>query len=745
MRETEELAMNRLLSAGLRPLNSLLVVLALTGFGFSQESQQGDEPESTLPPVIVEPEDQPEQVPSGDSEGDFDNDQNNDDPFDPFDLPESYPSLSQQTFGDLSSGLRAQRSIFDDPRHVTIIGPQDLTERAPMDMGEAIQRTSGVMVQRTGRGQSSPFIRGLTGQQIVILVDGVRMPSATFRAGPNQYFNSVDPGSVERIEIIRGPQSVLYGSDAIGGVINIVTKGPVEDCYDYATGGTIQRFSTADLGYYGRMSVEGWVGASGAYAGANYGNYNNVDRGGDLGRQPATSFAQYGGDIKFKHWVDDWTELTVGLQHFEMEDVFRSDRFPANRETIFDPQQRDLGFVRLQGYDLNGWIESYSITGSYHQTVEGRLDRNPIASPIQDQRKFRDEQVGVNLLFSTDLEMWGRITYGFDWYHEDVDASRRRVDSSVSPPVVTPSSETQFPDDAWYSRYGAFLEWDVQIAPRLSAVSGVRYSHIATGATVTAGSATGPIDPEYQAWTGSGGLTYEINPCWNLVGSVAQGFRAPNLDDLTADNNNVFMGSQIPNPDLRPERSITYEVGTKFDTSRLHAQAFVFWTDIKDNMLRRQTNDPGFVLRRENRDSKLQGVEFDGEALLNCGWSVYGNFTYLFGQDIEGDEPLSRIPPVQGTVGLRWRDACGNSWFDIYGWLVDEQDRLSARDISDPRIPDGGTPAFATLNARAGRRITEHQRISFNLDNITDAPYRVHGSGADGPGISLIMSYEWLH
>jgi iron complex outermembrane receptor protein/hemoglobin/transferrin/lactoferrin receptor protein len=118
----------------------------------------------------------------------------------------------------------APLSLFDNPRAIDIVTPQQSMEQAPIDMGQALEQTPGIMIQRTGRGQSSPYVRGLTGQQVLIMVDGVRMTNATFRAGPNQYFNTVDPNSVERIEVIRGPGSVLYGGDAIGGVINIVTK-----------------------------------------------------------------------------------------------------------------------------------------------------------------------------------------------------------------------------------------------------------------------------------------------------------------------------------------------------------------------------------------------------------------------------------------------------------------------------------------------------------------------------------------
>lgn len=703
--------------------------------------QDEQPPEVDLPPTIVEPA---ETVEPGSED------------FEPFVSSPNFPSLTDQTIGELESGLRgAPLSVFDNPRAIEIITQQQLIEKTPIDMGQALEQSAGVMVQRTGRGQSSPFVRGLTGQQVLVMVDGVRMTNATFRAGPNQYFNTIDPNMVERIEVIRGPGSVLYGGDALGGVINVVTKRANYTGYNYVTGGTIQRFSTADLGYTGRVDVEGWVGSAGVFAGAGYGNYNNVDIGGNpdappgfvAGRQPASSWEYSSADIKLNYRLSDCSELVFGLQHYRGEDIFRTDRFPANRESIFDPQVRDLYFVRWQGYDLCGAVNSYQITASLHRFDETRADRdfrqgrNPSLTSF---RGFVDEQFGLTGSFLTEMDCCGTLSYGFDWYHDEISSSRTDVDASLNPAAVT-TRGGEVPDDAYYSRYGVYLNWDVWLTDRLLASSGVRFEHVEAGATVTANNVSGRIDPEYQDWIGHVGLSYEVNPCLHLVGSISEGFRAPNIDDLATTNGNVFVGTQLPNPNLIPETSITYEAGAKWNSSKLRGQAFVWWSDLQNHILRGPPDPNGF-LERANGDSRLQGVEFSGEYLLDCEWSVYGNFWYTYGQDVGlFQEPLDRIPPTQGIVGLRRRWNRGDSWFDVYAWLVDRQDRLSARDIADVnRIPPGGTPGYATVNFRYGRLISDRQRVSVNLQNLFDTQYRVHGSGSDGPGIGATITYEIL-
>jgi outer membrane receptor protein involved in Fe transport len=146
-----------------------------------------------------------------------------------YDRPFTFPSLSQQEFGGspldfggLNSANRSARSIFEQPNLGTIVNQGLIREKSATDMFRALEQEVGVLMQATGRGQASPFLRGVTGQQVLILMDGIRVNNTTFRSGPNQYFNTIDPGQVERIEVIRGAGSVLWGGDAIGGVINVV-------------------------------------------------------------------------------------------------------------------------------------------------------------------------------------------------------------------------------------------------------------------------------------------------------------------------------------------------------------------------------------------------------------------------------------------------------------------------------------------------------------------------------------------
>ncbi|MGC4004965.1 MAG: TonB-dependent receptor plug domain-containing protein [Pirellulales bacterium] len=373
-----------------------LIALGFAAGGSSAWSQAPSQ--GTLPPVIVEQTPNAPVAPlPGPTTGQGEyvpNDVPN--PVDGYQTGEvyGYVPLSNQILGGsggslmpgatgISRGL--EMSIFEDPREATIVDQQIIQERLPSDMSRTLQNEVGVLVQSTAHGQSSPFIRGLTGQDVVILVDGVRLNNSTYRAGPNQYFSTIDPGMVERIEVVRGASSVLWGADAIGGVINVVTKSP-DRTREYGQRSFHEIFSTADTGSYTRFDAQGWSGEHGVYAGASYLNVNPLEIGGDRGRQPFTDYDQYAGDVKYQHLLGVDALFTVSLQHFEQQNVPRSDRFlpfvqgppsGTQRPTFFDPQQRRHG----QRADRRAVVQPAvrRLLGHVQlQPTEGRFDRNAL-------------------------------------------------------------------------------------------------------------------------------------------------------------------------------------------------------------------------------------------------------------------------------------------------------------------------------------------------------------------------------
>ncbi|WP_161604363.1 TonB-dependent receptor [Roseiconus nitratireducens] len=744
------------------------------------------QPEAVAPsdaaPVLEPPTGQPSgnvTPPADDFTGDFESQ-----PLDPFNanadggasFSESFPSLSEKTFGGtlsnptgLNSVVRGDESLFETPRLGTIIDRDDLDRRQATTMYRALQKEVGVMLQQTGNGQLSPFIRGLTGQQVLILVDGIRMNTSILRPGPNQYAATIDPGSIERIEVIRGAESALWGSDAIGGVINVVTRSANPFRGNYLSPELTEIYSTAEASSYTRTAFGGWYGATGVYGGVSYLDVGNLDRGGDFGRQPGTDYQQYSGDLKLQRMLNEDHLLTFAMQHFEQQDLKRSDRFlpfvlgpatdgsvPTQRPTVFDPQQRDLIYGRLEGLLPDDFLfaDYYSVTLSGSRTKEAStVDRyasnDPDAVPTRREiGEFDDLGWGTILTAAKDVDVFGKLTYGTDFYSESIDARRVRIDDPTLPGATPTPTDPQYPDDSQADRVGVFTSWHVPLTERLDATTSVRYENINISGTPNFDT-LGPtfFKRTYQDWIASVGLGYELTDKVRLVGGYYEGFRAPTIDDLTANKTFLQNNQSVPlvgNLNVQPEHSQTYEVGIKFNTDRFRLQAIEYWTDFS-SFISRETIDGARFLT--NQTAYLNGTEIDGEYLIRPDLALYGNFYYTYGQITTSDQPISRIPPTQGILGLRFEEPEQRCYVDLYTWMVRRADRYNDSNLGDVRFLPGGTPGYATLNLRTGKSFGNQNQhhLSLSLENITDKYFRVLGSGVDGPGFNAVFGYQYFH
>jgi hemoglobin/transferrin/lactoferrin receptor protein len=690
---------------------------------------------------------------------------------------QAFPSLRAQKLGasslegqaGLNSVLRSSSSLFELPQSVSIIDRQTLDRRQSNTMFRALQNEVGVLLQQTGNGQLSPFIRGLTGQHVLVLVDGIRMNTSILRAGPNQYTSTVDPGMIDRIEIIRGAESAMWGSDAIGGAINIVTRSANSRRGDHLSPIFSQYYSTAEASTYTRTGFGGWYGKTGVIGGVSYLDTGLLDRGGSLGRQPATDYEQFAGDIKLQRILGESHVLTVALQHFEQEDLKRSDRFlpfvlgpapngsiPTQRPSFFDPQQRNLGYVRLEGLidDSIPFADAYSVTLSGMRTKEGSIvDRYPNNQPtsLANRREigeFDNWGWGTTLAASKDAGDYGKLTYGGDFYDENIDSFRRQINNPTNPNATATNIDPQYPDDAQADRVGTFLSWNVLLTSRLDMTTSIRYENINVSGTPNFSNlGLVPFERTYQDWIGSVGMSYRATDNFRLIGGVYEGFRAPTIDDLTANKVSLQNAQSIPiigNLDVQPEHSYTYEVGFKLDDDHWRLQLVEFWTDFDSYIGRQITGNNEFLT---NQEAMLNGTELNGEYLLNQDVSLYGNFYYTYGDLITTNDFFPRIPPTQGILGLRLNQPIRKSYVDIFAWMVRRADRYSNANLSDSRFIQGGTPGYATLNIRTGRvfgHCNRHQ-VSLSLENLTDKYYRVLGSGVDGAGFNAVFGYQYAY
>ena len=657
----------------------------------------------------------------------------------------------------VSAARREQRQI-DTVRSMSVLTAEDLRRRNYRTIPEALNELVGVMLQRTNYGGGAPIIRGMIGNRVLILVDGLRLNNAIYRLGPNQYLNTIDIAEVERIEVIRGPGSVLYGGDAMGGLINIVTRQPlIPNGTSEFLVRSFARFSTADRGVSSRLDFSGGRGKLGVTGGLSGKRFNDLDAGRGRGRQRFTGYDELDGNLKLAYKVSPNGRVTLGVERVHQDGVDRTDLLTAGSDLKYEwsPQQRDLAFARYTLDRPGSFVESLELAAAYTNHLE-QFERVASAKPGV-LRKHHDQVRSAGLVAQA-RSVWGgrqMFTYGVEFYGDNITSRRTDIDQATGVSVPAPST---FADGAHYRSLALFLQDEIQLAERLAVNLGLRASRFSLKAlTENAGTGALPLESAVRTVTGSAYGSYKLRANLRAIFGVAQGFRAPNVDDGTT-LGSFGGGFEVPNPFLSPERSVNYETGLKVQSKRFSGTASGFVAHYRD-LIERQPgsfngqpfldlNGDGIrdrgedaVFQRQNAGrARVLGYSFEGQLQLRKPWTLFGNAAWTRGDDTGRRTPLTRIPPVKGIAGCRWTPR-GNAWIEAYSMFAGRQNRLSPNDLSDRRINPAGTPGFATLNLRGGVDLGRLGVLTLGLENVTNKLYRWHGSGIDSPGRNFVIGF----
>jgi outer membrane receptor protein involved in Fe transport len=665
---------------------------------------------------------------------------------------------------------RSRDTVTTSAAKTVVVTGEELVRTGETSLPRAIERATGVWLQQTNLGGGAPVIGGLMGNQILIVVDGVRLNDSTTRFGPNQSLNTIDPYIVDRVEVIRGVRSLLYGSDAIGGVVLIWTKqrrplsrdpeaggeafgGGAETTYDTTTGfvGSLTgSFATEDHGLLAIGSLH------------DYDDLQSAD-----GTVPNTG---YTGQDLFGAW--EWatgryqTMRITGRVHRDYN-VPRTDRMnagfgqtqPQDEKYFFTLQDRRAWQLTYDDHEPGGFVDEWQLRLSF-RTYEEKRDRQSNGSTTLRQERDEVETAGIGVDWVKYLGQDAhRLTWGVDFDHDDVDSTR--VDTDQTDGSQTPKDGT-FAPDSKYNSAGVFVQDEVlSLAPWYMTL-GVRYSYYDFSFRDRA--TDDEVDGDFDALVGSLELARDLGEDYLVTAGLSQGFRAPNLDDLGNDAS-FAGGTEIGNPDLDPERSWTADLTFAADKPTWGATAGVWYTEIDDYIGRvltdegdpNQTGDETY-LRENTGEAEIWGVEATLRLQLlqaTSPWSFVTRVAYARGQQFDPsvdpdtgemplyDVPFRRIPPLHGRAGVRWdaREVQQYAdWAELYVLWAAEQDRLNPNDISDPRIDPNGTAGWVTLNADVGGPLgSPKTRWNLGLHNILDQSYRVHSSGFDAPGIALVF------
>ena len=633
---------------------------------------------------------------------------------------------------------------------VSVVDEDRLEELQPGLVTDALQGAPGVFIQQTTPGQGTAIVRGLKGSEILHLVDGMRLNNALFRNAPNQYLALVDPWIIGRSEVVRGPLSSLYGSDAMGGVVQLFSARPEFEGPEWSMQSRVRlTFDSANLGQTINTSVAAGHENLSTGAALSYQAFDDVRAAGRRVQAP-TAFDARAASAFINYTDRAEREWDFSVQFLEQDNTPRYDELvagfgqdePASEQFLFSPNSRLFlhGVHRSGGY--SAWLDKLEVHVGFQQMIDGRRTQDLGAN----RRRVEDNKSDLlGLTVQGVAAQMGRhhLSYGIDIYYDEV--SSERLQTTVSTGNVETIS-ARFPDGSTMRNLDAYIHDSIDLTEQLLVDAGLRVSNAEVELTATdSGPATTVSNTDAS---GSLGLRYQFNDTVSGVANLARGFRAPNIFDLGTLGARPGNRFNISNTSLGPETVVTGEFGLRINTDRSSIEAVLWGSDYQDKIVSVFTgtvDDNGRdIVQSQNASSvSLVGAEFAARFLASETHTLSFTVNYTRGeteQDGGDTEPTDRIPPINGRAA--WRYSQPNWWFSSELMFAAEQDRLSARDVRDPRINPLGTPAWGSLNLGAGFSPTERWKVVMRLENVLDRDYRRHGSGVDAPGRSLRVSLE---
>lgn len=687
------------------------------------------------------------------------------------------------------SANRVSQSRSAIAQDVRVLRRADIERINAQSTADLLQNSGAVFVQKSQQGGGSPVLRGFEASRILLVLDGVRLNNAIYRSGHLQNAITMDNAVLERAEVIFGPASTIYGTDALGGAICFFTKNPVlSEAGFKTTGSAFVRYGSVneektghldfslggkkwaaltsltysdfgDLRMGKQPGLEGTFGKRFFYV-QRIGGKDSLLQNGNPYLQKFSGYTQYDLLEKVVFQQNKNVRHTLNLQYSNSSDIPRYDRLTDpngsglnSAEWYYGPQKRLMAAHSLE-LETAGWFNAgLRATASFQDIEESRHNRNFGGA----NRSSRMENVRV-FGFTTDAaKTWGggqTLHIGLDAQHNDVvsEASRFNVNTGEVTPQSTryPDGGSQMTNAALYATHRWLLgEWAFSEGLR-AGFSSMRARFLSRDFFPF------PFDKVEQSSpmaSGSFGATWNGHKNWRFAVSAASGFRMPNVDDLAKVFDSQPGSVFVPNPDIGPEKTfnldlnLTYKIADRFRWENvvwgtLFRDAIV--TDVfqfngqdsieYDGVLSR-------VLANQNkRNARLFGFSSSLEADASEWLAMYASVSFTKGQVLQaGDSrktsPLDHIPPTYGRVGARWHTAGGS----VEGFLLfNGKKRLEAYNLEGEDnyqyAPRYGMPAWLTLNLRGGYRFGKHLTVQAGIDNILDMQYRAFASGINAPG-----------
>ncbi|MEW6744476.1 MAG: TonB-dependent receptor [Planctomycetota bacterium] len=689
------------------------------------------------------------------------------------------------------TATRTPRQVLETPRSVSIVDRERLDRVQPLVAIDSLKYEPGIWLEHRTTSTADPIIRGFAGYNILTLVDGNTLSTLWGEGGEgaDDMYGKIDPDWVERIEVIRGPASVLYGSNAVGGVINLVTREPA---LDYTDHGMNLRFRTKAT--YGsaanearlRSEIHGATPDFRFMLGGSYRDIEDVEGGRGLGTLVPS-------DSEAANWDFTSEFRPLGEEHtfkvtYQDTHLSHTKRYYRSDEDNFnDRDALALSYVNTAANSIWDQLEARV----YYQYKQDR--RRWLSGPDAGQRG-----VAKTTTYSSDLQITRnlgddhRLSYGLHWELDDGESPGDEQFTLSGPGYTQKVKGT--PDSVWQD-YGVFVqdEWDA--LDRLTVIASARYDAFYFRSDVDqyyvpplAGQdpSIDEISEKEGEFSGGLGLNYYLDETVNLFGNYSRGFRlnAPNFGIWLVHGN----AYRIPNAFLDPIIADQFELGAKGTGEGYEATVAGYYTVI-DNQQREvpttyngsdfYDRDGDGIQEPENEEfpyvevasggkATLKGVEFTTQAQLDTvgewfgirdavgpGWSVRGGFAWEIGKDRETDQPLEFTHPAVGVAAVRYEltEVEHPAWVELVGTFVRRYDRIFDEGgrawLDDPQDPSSGyyrdyvgVPGYSLFDLRGGVELSKSTSLTLAVENLTDKRYRAAHSRMDAPGINFLASID---
>jgi outer membrane receptor protein involved in Fe transport len=674
-----------------------------------------------------------------------------------------------------------------EPQSQNVISAEMLERRQPSTLNSMLREQAGIFGNIVAN-QGSPIIRGQIGNRVLYLWNGLRINNSANFSGPNGYFNEMPLGAVDRIEVVRGPGAVEYGSDAVGGVVNFITRhsdefgsprhfgGDVDDQY-----GTV---NTDTLGYGDLWGSFARFNFTTGGTGQSLGNYSAPS----IGLIKDTGLSDEGGyfDALFK--VRAKQTFHLGWIESVRNDVVSYSQSKLNPSGIprSNTPYEERGIGRAD-YDITG---SGKWSNDFHLYSYFEHFRSPRNTDVESATAFNlTHSVSSQAVFgggaqnTVALRKNDALTYGVDYRSEDLWSEKLLFTTTKGTGAMAISVPNGNVPPGTYGVFDAFILSRLQLRQRLTVSLGGRIESIHLKSDPRPQDALSPftvadltLDERWNPLTGSVGAVYKATNSFSLTADIASSFRSPSFSDALSTGVPVYASSvaTVPSPGVKPEKGIEYEAGGRWASHHINLNLDGYWTALSDVIVAQPTgtiNIPGvgLVIAQSNTNSDtgyVRGIEMAGAIHFNSQWNLIGNLTTTRGQDTFQNVPLRFIPPTNGLFGVAWDSPHQKYWAEATAYMVDRLHRHAPNDEADagfsqdpgygspsatnpPYRPGFEIPGYALANLRFGARMFTRERrgvdLILDLNNVLNQPYREVYSQQEllAPGFGAVIGGRW--